>query len=145
MGPIGIVLLVLIAGIAVYLLITEKPFQKKPSSGDNPFDGMAKISVQLVKAPQELTERLTPKWQAELTQKLVEEGYLWLGDYSYAASLFFWARTFLAPDAKSTLILANWVSGEGGRQGGHQQPWKSTSLHRNSSLPPAPRTGPPSS
>jgi hypothetical protein len=116
MGLGGIVLLLLVAGTVAYILITEKTFQKKTPSSDNPFDGMAKISVQLVKAPQELTERLTPPWQAELTRKLAEEGYLWLGDYSYASTLFFWARTFLAPDGKSTLVLANWVEGkEGGK------------------------------
>ncbi len=116
MGPGGILLLALILAVIAYILITEKTFQKKENSSNNPFDGMAKISVQLVKAPQELTERLTPKWQAELTQKLSEEGYVLLGDYSYASTLFFWARTFLAPDQKSTLVLANWVEGkEGGK------------------------------
>ncbi len=116
MGPGGIIVLLLLAGTVSYILLTEKTFQKKPASGGNPFDEMPKISVQLVKAPQELTERLTPKWQAEITQQLAEEGYLLLGDYSYASTLFFWARTFLAPDSKSTLILANWVEGkEGGK------------------------------
>ena len=116
MGPGGILLLRLIIAVLAYILVTEKTFSKPESSTDNPFAGMAKISVQLVKAPQELTERLTPKWQAELTQKLSEEGYLLLGDYSYASTLFFWARTFLAPDQKSTLVLANWVEGkEGGK------------------------------
>jgi hypothetical protein len=116
MGLGGIILLLLVAGTVAYILVTEKTFQEKPPSGGNPFDGMAKISVQLVKAPEELTQRLTPPWQAQLTQKLEEEGYLLLGDYSYASTLFFWARTFLAPDSKSTLVLANWVEGkEGGK------------------------------
>jgi hypothetical protein len=116
MGLGGIILLLLVAGTVAYILVTEKTFQEKPPSSGNPFDGMAKISVQLVKAPEELTQRLTPPWQAQLTQKLEEEGYLLLGDYSYASTLFFWARTFLAPDSKSTLVLANWVEGkEGGK------------------------------
>jgi hypothetical protein len=116
MGPGGIVILLLFAGIVTYILIAEKPFQKNPPSSDNPFAGMPKISVQLVKSPQEMTERLTPKWQADLTQKLQEEGYVFLGDFSYASTLFFWAHTFLAPDHKSTLLFTNWVEGkEGGK------------------------------
>ena len=116
MGLGGVIVLLLIFGVVVYILLAEKSFGKKKTDSENPFSGMAKISVQLVKAPQELTEQLTPKWQAELTQKLSEEGYVCLGDYSYASTLFFWARTFLAPDQKSTLVLANWVEGkEGGK------------------------------
>lgn len=51
MGPGGIVLLVFIAAVGAYILVAEKTFQRKDPSTGNPFEGMAKISVQLVKAP----------------------------------------------------------------------------------------------
>ena len=116
MGSGGIVILLLTAVLAGYILVTEKPFSKKiPTSGDL-FAGLPKIGVQLVKAPEEMTERLTPAWQRELCRKLEEEGFTLLGDYSYASTLFFWARTFIAPDQKSALLLVNWVEGkEGGK------------------------------
>jgi hypothetical protein len=112
----GIVLLVLIFAVIGYILITEKPFTKKDTSSDNLFANMPKISVTMAKAPQDMTERLTPKWEAELSQKLQDEGYQLMGDYSYAAMLFFWARIFISPDKKSALLLVNWVEGkEGGK------------------------------
>ncbi len=116
MGPGGIIILVLLAAIVGYILFTERPFSPPTPVPGGPWGGLPKISVQLVKAPEAMTERLTPKWQADLTQKLREEGYDLLGDYSYASTLFFWARTFLAPDRKSALLLVNWVEGkEGGK------------------------------
>ncbi len=112
MGLGGIVILVLLAAIGGYIFLTERP---SPAPG-GPLAGLPKISVQLVRAPEEMTERLTPKWQADLTQRLREEGFDLLGDFSYASTLFFWARTFLAPDLKSALLLVNWVEGkEGGK------------------------------
>lgn len=116
MGFGGLIILILLVAIGGYILLTEKPFEKKAPSLQDLFGGLPKILVQLVKAPEDMTERLTPKWQAELTQKLREEGYELLGDFSYASTLFFWARTFLAPDHQSALLLVNWVEGkEGGK------------------------------
>ncbi len=116
MGPGGVVVLVLLAAVISYILVTEKTFAKKNSSSDNLFANLPKIQVTLAKAPQDMTERLTPKWQAEMSQKLQDEGYQLMGDYSYASMLFFWARTFISPDKKSTLLLVNWVEGkEGGK------------------------------
>ncbi|HJT25398.1 MAG TPA: hypothetical protein VJ873_12550 [bacterium] len=116
MGIGGIVILVLLAAIVGYILVTEKPFSKKSAGSQSPFEGLPKISIQLVKAPEDMTERLTPKWQRELCQKLEQEGYVLIGDYSYASTLFFWARTYISPDQKSALLLVNWVEGkEGGK------------------------------
>src|SRR5579864_5812862 len=112
MGLGGVIVLVLLATVIGYILFTEKPFAKKNPSSDNLFANMPKIQVTLAKAPQDMTERLTPKWQAEMSQKLQAEGYQLMGDYSYAAMLFFWARTFLSPDKKSALLLVNWVEGK---------------------------------
>jgi len=110
----GVVLIVLIFAIVGYILATEKPLQKN----ENPdlFKDLPKVPLTLVKAPQDMTERLTPKWQADFTQKLQEQGYVLMGDYSYPSTLFFWARTFISPDQKSALLLVNWVEGkEGGK------------------------------
>jgi len=116
MGLSGVIILVLLAGIVGYILATEKPFAKKAAASDNPFGNLPKISVQLVKAPEEMTERLTSKWQRDLCLRLEQEGYGLIGDFSYASTLFFWARTYLSPDHKSALLLVNWVEGkEGGK------------------------------
>src|SRR5579883_3342224 len=116
MGVGGFVVLLLIVAAVGYILATEKPFSKKPPSATNPFGDLPKVSVQLVKAPEEMTERLTPKWQLDLCQKLEQEGFIRIGDFSYASTLFFWARTFISPDLKSALLLVNWVEGkEGGK------------------------------
>ena len=116
MGFGGVIILVLLLAIVGYILVTERTFQKREPSPGDLFGGLPKISVQLVKAPEEMTERLTPKWQRDLCQKLEQEGFTLLGDYSYASTLFFWARTFIAPDQKSALLLVNWVEGkEGGK------------------------------
>jgi hypothetical protein len=116
MGLGGDIVLVLLLAIIGYILVTEKTFAKRNPASDNLFANMPKISVTLAKAPQDMTERLTPKWQAEMSQKLQAEGYQLMGDYSYAAMLFFWARTFISPDKKSALLLVNWVEGkEGGK------------------------------
>jgi|GEM_PF-1154611 len=116
MGLGGLLLFLSIAGVVSYIFLTEKTFQKRSAHSENPFAGMAKISVQMVKAPEELTERMTPKWLRDLSEKLRSEGYVFLGDYSYASTLFFWSHTFLAPDHKSALLFTNWVEGkEGGK------------------------------
>jgi hypothetical protein len=118
MGLGGLILLVLAVGLVAYILVTEKTFAKKSySSSDEYFlSNLPKIAIALVKAPGEMTAALTPKWQVEFTEKLKEQGYDLLGDYSYASTLFFWARAFIVPDKKSVLLLVNWVEGgQGGK------------------------------
>ncbi len=143
MGLGGVIVLLLIFGVVVYILLAEKSFGKKKTDSENPFSGMAKISVQLVKAPQELTEQLTPKWQAELTQKLSEEGYVCLGDYSYASTLFFWARTFWRRTRSQPWF---WPIGWREKRAGRWSSaiWKFIPSPAIPFLsPPAPRMGPP--
>ena len=116
MGLGGIIILILLAAIVGYILATEKPFAKKAADSGNPFGNLPKVAVQLVKAPEDMTERLTPQWQRDLCRKLEQEGFILIGDYSYASTLFFWARTYISPDRKSALLLVNWVEGkEGGK------------------------------
>ncbi len=112
MGLGGVIVLLLFALIVAYILYTEKYFHHAKSGSDSPFAGLPKVQVNLVQAPLDMTERLTPKWQKDYTQKLKDQGYHLMGDYSYAATLFFWARVFIAPDKKSTLLLVNWVEGK---------------------------------
>ncbi len=112
MGVGGIVIIILLFLVIGYILFTEKLFRPKNAIDDSPFAHLPKISVNLVKAPQDMTERLTPAWQAQYSQKLQEQGYVFIGDYSYASTLFFWARVFIAPDKKSVLLLVNWVEGK---------------------------------
>ena len=116
LGPGGIVIVLLFLVILVYILVTEKTFRKikDTDSAGALLASLPKVAVNLVKAPEEMTRALTPKWQADFTQKLQEQGYLLLGDFSYASMLFFWARTFLSPDHKSALSLVNWVEGKDG-------------------------------
>ena len=116
MGIGGLIILLLVIGIIGYIFVTEKPFQKirDTDSAGALLANLPKVAVSLVKAPGEMTTALTPKWQADFTQKLQDQGYLLLGDYSYASMLFFWARTFLSPDKKSALLLVNWVEGKDG-------------------------------
>jgi hypothetical protein len=83
MGLGGLILLALIAGTIGYILVTEKTFQKEQGPED-PFAGLPKYEVNFSKVPLEMTERMTPKWQVEFDQKLLEEGYVLIGDYSYA-------------------------------------------------------------
>jgi hypothetical protein len=59
-----------------------------------------------------MTERMTPPWQREFTQKLKDQGYHFMGDHSYASLTFFWARVFISPDKKSALLLVNWAEGK---------------------------------
>ncbi|MGH7738613.1 MAG: hypothetical protein ACREL1_00555 [bacterium] len=66
-------------------------------------------------AASERVDALTQPWQKELTAQLEAEGYLLLGDFAYASTEFFWAKTFLMPDRKSALLLVNWK--EGGKYG----------------------------
>lgn len=114
MGLGGIIVLLLALGLGIYILATEKPFSKHPdlwAAGDLP-----KPPVILAPAPQGMVEALTPPWQKELDGKLRAEGFHYVGDFSYAALNFFWARTFISPDAKSAILLVNWVEGkEGGK------------------------------
>ncbi len=116
MGLGGFIVVALFLAIILYILATEKPFQtrKDTDSAGALLAGLPKVAVTLVKAPGEMTEALTPKWQADFTQKLQDQGYILLGDYSYASMLFFWARTFLSPDKKSALLMVNWVEGKDG-------------------------------
>ena len=116
MGLGGVILIVLCLAIVGYILATEKPFTPKGTSAADLLANLPKMEVSFVKAPEAMTEALTPKWQKDFTDKLKEQGYHLLGDYSYASTLFFWARTFIAPDKKSALLLVNWVEGkEGGK------------------------------
>jgi hypothetical protein len=116
MGLGGFIVLLLIVGLAAYIFFTERALARKNAGSDSPFADLPKVSVHLVQAPQDMTERLTPPWQRTYTEQLKEQGYLLMGDYSYAALVFFWARVFIAPDKKSALLLVNWVEGkEGGK------------------------------
>ena len=115
MGLGGIILLLLALGLGAYILILEKPFSKTEEEGLEDM-GLSHPPVILAPAPQGMVEALTPPWQKNLCEKLKEEGFRYVGDYSYAAISFFWARTFLSPDSKSALLLVNWVEGkEGGK------------------------------
>jgi hypothetical protein len=115
MGLGGIIVLLLVLGIGVYILVTEKPFSKR-EAGNKEDSDLPKPPVILAPAPPGMVEALTPPWQKELHSKLQDEGFRYVGDFSYAALNFFWARTFLSPDSKSALLLVNWVEGkEGGK------------------------------
>lgn len=115
MGPGGIIVLFLALGTGIYILATEKPFSKKNIPPPKDFD-LPKPPVILAPAPPGMVEALTPPWQKDLNAKLKEEGFRYMGDFSYAAPNFFWARTFISPDSKSALLLVNWVEGkEGGK------------------------------
>jgi hypothetical protein len=116
MGLGGVIVLLLIAGLVIYIFFSERLLTRKNLDSDSPFAHLPKVSVNLVQAPKDMTERLTPPWQKIYTQQLQEQGYLLIGDYSYASIVFFWARVFIAPDKKSALLLVNWVEGkEGGK------------------------------
>lgn len=108
MGLGGIILLILLAAIVAYILFTETSLFKKKN--DDPFAVLPRTSVVLEKAPQ-IVERQAPPWQGPLSEKLQAEGFHRVGDYSHAASQFFWARIFISPDAKSALLLVNWMEG----------------------------------
>jgi hypothetical protein len=112
MGLGGVIILLLFVSIAGYIAYTEKYFHIGNPEDNSPFAGLPKIQVNLVQAPLDMTERLTPKWEKDYTQKLKDQGYHLMGDYSYAATLFFWARIFISPDNKSVLLLVNWVEGK---------------------------------
>jgi len=116
LGLGGVVVLSLLAAIVIYILSAENPgvFRKRKSVAlTDPFAHIPKTSVVLEPAPQDMTERLTPPWQAELIQKLQGESYVLLGDYSYSSTEFFWARMFLPPDKKSVFVLVNWLEAKG--------------------------------
>ena len=114
MGLGGAVLLTLIVMTGLYILGTERPFEKMAAS--NPFEGMPKPQVHLAPAPQDMVERLTPPWLRDLSAKLQAEGYQFIGNVSYASTLFFWAHTLIAPDRRSVVLFTNWVEGkEGGK------------------------------
>lgn len=114
MGLGGVILIVLLFAIVGYILATEKPFTERRPSAEDLFAKLPKMELNLVKAPESMTEALTPKWQKEFTEKLQETGYVLMGDYSYPSTLFFWARTFISPDKKSALLMVNWVEGKAG-------------------------------
>ena len=112
MGIGGVVVLVLIAAVGIYVFSNER--RNRPIA-KVPWD-IPKPPVVLAPAPPGMVEALTPPWQKEVNEKLKAEGFKYLGDFSYAALNFFWARTFISPDAKSALLLVNWVEGkEGGK------------------------------
>ncbi len=111
MGLGGIIVLLLVLGIGIYILAVEKPFQKREYLTDL---DLPKPPVILAPAPPGMVEALTPPWQKELNQKLKDEGFRYVGDFSYAALNFFWARTFISPDSRSALLLVNWVEGKAG-------------------------------
>jgi len=111
MGPGGYVVLVLLAVVLGYLLVVEKPFGKGSSLSRDP-SFITKTSVILEPAPQGKVESLTPPWQREFDQKLQQEGYQLIGDYSYTSSEFFWAHILLSPDQESLLLLVNWLEGK---------------------------------
>ncbi len=116
MGLGGIILLILIAAVVGYILVTEIPWRKKGTPPPQGSEEMPKVSAVLVPAPEGMVEALTPSWQREVTEKLKEEGFILVGDYSYPALHFFWTRTLISPDKKSVLLLVNWVEGkEGGK------------------------------
>jgi hypothetical protein len=113
MGLGGIIVLLLVVGIGIYILTVEKHFHKQEDRRDFDFP---KPPVILAPAPPGMVEALTPPWQKEFNLKLREEGFRYVGDFSYAALNFFWAKTFISPDSKSALLLVNWVEGkEGGK------------------------------
>ena len=118
MGPGGVILLLLMAIVGGYILLTEKPWTKLKKRAVDPFSpaGFPKAAVFLERAPQAV-EAQAPLWQSDFSLKLKEAGYVLIGDYSYVALQFFWARLFISPDQKSALLLVNWVEGmEKGRQ-----------------------------
>jgi len=116
MGLGGGIVLFIMAALLIYTVWSERRLMKRMQEDRSPFAKMPKVPVTLAPAPKEMTERLTPAWQRTYEAGLIEQGYELIGDYSYASLLFFWARVFIAPDKKSTLILVNWVEGkEGGK------------------------------
>jgi len=116
MGLGGLIVLLLVLALVVYIYFSERALTRKHSGSDSPFAHLPKVSVNLVQAPKDMTERLTPPWQRTYSEQLQQQGYLLIGDYSYASMVFFWARVFISPDKKSALLLVNWVEGkEGGK------------------------------
>jgi hypothetical protein len=113
MGPGGYIFLTLFAVLVGYIFATEKPFKKNKASESGDPSYIPKTQVILEPAPQDMTQRLTPPWQAELIQKLQTEGYALLGDYSYSSTEFFWARMLLSPDKKSVFSVVNWLEAKG--------------------------------
>ena len=110
MGLGGAILLALIVMTGLYILGTERPFEKAAPS--NPFEGMPKPQVRLMPAPEDMVERLTPPWLRDLSPKLQAEGYQFIGNVSYASMTFFWAHTLISPDRRSVVLFTNWVEGK---------------------------------
>jgi hypothetical protein len=116
MGLGGIIVLVLVLGSIGYIVWSEKRMTQRFEANSSPFDDLPKVGIHMAPAPKEMTERLTPPWQKTYGDKLQEQGYQLIGDYSYASLVFFWARVFISPDKKSALLFVNWVEGkEGGK------------------------------
>jgi hypothetical protein len=114
LGLGGWVVLILIVLTVLYILGTERPFER--AAATNPFAGMPKPQVHLAPAPEDMVERLMPPWQRPLFQKLEEEGFSPVGNVSYASMTFFWTRVFISPDHRSAVLFTNWVEGkEGGK------------------------------
>ena len=95
------------------LLRIEKPFGPQSTRPQAAPD--APVPLVLEPAAAERVESLTPPWQKELTDQLIQEGFQLLGDFAYASTEFFWAKIFLSPDQRSALLLVNWK--EGGKYG----------------------------
>jgi hypothetical protein len=110
MGPGGWLLLILMGFTFAYLWRVEKPFGPPSKSRPEPAAPLV-----LEPAAAERVESLTQPWQKELISQLINEGFSLLGDFAYASTEFFWAKTFLSPDKKSALLLVNWK--EGGKYG----------------------------
>jgi hypothetical protein len=114
MGLGGIVLLILLGLALLNILVCEKVFSPRTREESSPFAGLPKISLHLASPPEEVVQRLTPPWQGPLREKLLQEGYLPLGNFSFPSMLFFWASPFISPDGKSVLLLVHWVEGKDG-------------------------------
>jgi hypothetical protein len=116
MGLGGFIVLALVIGLITYIFLSERALARRAQANSSPFDDLPKVGVHMAPAPKDMTERLTPPWQKTYGDKLQEQGYQFIGDYSYASMVFFWARVFISPDKKFALLFVNWVEGkEGGK------------------------------
>ncbi len=113
MGPGGWVLLGLMGGVFIYGLLAATPFGSKLKNQKAASGPPAPLVLEPAAA--ERVESLTQPWQKELAAQLIQEGFELLGDFAYASTEFFWAKTFLSPDKNAALLLVNWK--EGGKYG----------------------------
>lgn len=114
MGLGGWIVLAVILATLGHIAVSERVFS--PKKVPNPFEGLPKPQVRMAPAPEDMVGRLTPPWLRDLSPKLQAEGYEFIGNLSYASTLFFWAHTLISPDRRSVLMFTNWVEGkEGGK------------------------------